>query len=98
MKRKVSYEEIEKDIADLNRTLKTVEKKPSVEKALNNLIKNVKFQARELRKKEEELKKSNEFNQLLIENVPAAIWMADKEGKCCLINKEFTRQAVIKLN
>jgi PAS domain S-box-containing protein len=45
----------------------------------------------ELRKHEAELKESNKFNQMIVENVPSLIWMADKEGKCSLINKEFTR-------
>ena len=38
-----------------------------------------------------ELAESDKFNQTLIENLPAAIWMADEEGRCCLVNKEFTR-------
>ena len=45
----------------------------------------------EMREREEELKESNEFNQLLIENLPVVIWMSDEEGKCCLANKELTR-------
>jgi len=46
MKIKVSYEEIEKDIADLNGALKTLKKSASVEKVLNNIIANVRFQGR----------------------------------------------------
>jgi PAS domain S-box-containing protein len=91
MKREISYEEIEKDLAELNKALKTIKKKATVEKALNNIIKNVKFQATKLQKREAELKESNELNRLLVENLPVAIWMGDEEGKCCLVNKEFTR-------
>jgi PAS domain S-box-containing protein len=103
MKREISYEEIERDVADFKKVIKSMKEsrkqiiktmevnESKIEKGLSNLIENVEFQATELRKKEEELKRSNEFNRLLIENVPAMVWMADKEGKCCLINKEFTR-------
>jgi PAS domain S-box-containing protein len=45
----------------------------------------------EKRKQEAKLKKSNELNRLLIENLPVAIWMCDKSGRCNFINKEFTR-------
>jgi hypothetical protein len=47
MKREVFYEEIERDIADLNEAMKTVKKDAKVEKALNNLLENVKFQTNE---------------------------------------------------
>ena len=45
----------------------------------------------EKRKQGAKLKKSNEFNRLLIENLPVAIWMCDKSGRCNFINKEYTR-------
>ena len=45
----------------------------------------------EFRKREEELEAARKFNQSLIENLPAAIWMSDEVGRCCLINDEFTR-------
>jgi PAS domain S-box-containing protein len=45
----------------------------------------------ELRKREAEFEEAKKFNQSLIENLPAAIWMSNESGKCCLVNKEFTR-------
>jgi hypothetical protein len=39
MKRETSYEEIKKDLAELNKVLKTVKKKAPVEKTINNIIK-----------------------------------------------------------
>jgi PAS domain S-box len=45
----------------------------------------------ELRNREEELKASDEFNRLLVENLPVGIWMADEDGRCRLANKELTR-------
>jgi PAS domain S-box-containing protein len=88
LEREISYKEIEKDLADLDKALKTI---TAVEKSINNIIQNVNFQATKLQKREAELEESNEFNRLLVENLPAAIWMGDEEGKCRLVNKEFTR-------
>jgi PAS domain S-box-containing protein len=68
MKKKISFEEIEKDLAELNKTLKTIKKKAPVEKALNNIIENVKFQARELHRREQLFK---------IMSSPASIMDAD---------------------
>jgi PAS domain S-box-containing protein len=41
----------------------------------------------ELKKREKELEESNEFNQLLIENLPVGIWMSDEDGRCSFINE-----------
>ena len=45
----------------------------------------------EFKKRELELKESNEFNRLLIENIPATIVMFDKENKISWVNKEFIK-------
>jgi PAS domain-containing protein len=45
----------------------------------------------ELRQREEALKETNEFNQVLIDNLLAIVWMCDEEGRCCLVNKESAR-------
>ena len=42
-------------------------------------------------KRAEELEEKNRFNQILIENVPAAIMVSDEDGRYTMINKEFTR-------
>jgi len=47
----------------------------------------------ELRRYEEKLKKTNEFNQLLLENTPASIWILDKDGICTYVNSEFVRES-----
>jgi PAS domain S-box-containing protein len=38
-----------------------------------------------------ELEESNKLNQTLMDNLPVAMWMADEVGRCCSVNKEFTR-------
>jgi PAS domain S-box-containing protein len=81
MKRKISYEEIEKDLAELNKALKTIKKKAAVEKALSNIIENVKFQATELRKREEELKKSQEYTRSLFYSIPNPTSILDLDGR-----------------
>jgi methyl-accepting chemotaxis protein len=38
-----------------------------------------------------ELEESNKLNQTLMDNLPVAMWMANEVGRCCSVNKEFTR-------
>jgi PAS domain S-box len=45
----------------------------------------------ELQKRETELKESNEFNRLLVENLPATIVIFDEESRISSVNKEFVR-------
>ena len=45
----------------------------------------------ELQKRETELKESNEFNRLLVENLPATIVIFDEESRISFVNKEFVR-------
>jgi PAS domain S-box-containing protein len=81
MKRESSYEEIEKDIADLNGALKTIKKDARVEEAINNIIENVRFQAAELRRREEELKKSQDYTTNLVRSTPNPTSVMTSEGK-----------------
>jgi len=39
-----------------------------------------------------EIKKANEFNEALLENMPVGLTVFDKTGKCTYINKEVTNQ------
>jgi PAS domain S-box-containing protein len=87
MKREISYEEIEKDLAELNKALKTVKKKAPVEKALNNIIENVKFQATELRKREEEL----EFLRQAVSSASDMFYTFDSNAVTTYINPTFTK-------
>lgn len=73
MKRKVSYEEVERDITELKRTMKTCEKNPAVEKALNNIIENVKFQTAELRN-------MHAYVLDILAAMPDALCVIDKKG------------------
>jgi PAS domain S-box-containing protein len=86
MKRKVSYEEIEKDIADLNGALKTIRKDAGVEKAINNIIKNVRFQATELKKKEEELKNTEAYMDAVVNCMSDLLIVVDRDLKWNLTN------------
>jgi PAS domain S-box-containing protein len=70
MKREISYEEIERDLAELKKALKTIKKKAPVEKAINNIIENVKFQARELHRREQ-----------LFKIMPAPASIMDVDGR-----------------
>jgi nitrogen fixation/metabolism regulation signal transduction histidine kinase len=93
MKREISYEEIEKDLADFKKVLesmregrrqiiKTMEASESkIEKALDNLIENIEFQATELRRREEELADSYKFTNALLDNIPAPFLLVDENGK-----------------
>jgi PAS domain S-box-containing protein len=81
MKSKISYEEIEKDIADLNGALKTLKKSASVEKVLNNIIANVRFQIDELRSREEELEKSRAYFQRFFNASPTPLTLIGLDGK-----------------
>ena len=81
MKSKISYEEIEKDIADLNGALKTLKKSASVEKVLNNIIANVRFQTDELRSREEELEKSRTYFQRFFNASPTPLTLIGLDGK-----------------
>jgi nitrogen fixation/metabolism regulation signal transduction histidine kinase len=81
MKREISYGEIEKDLAELNKALKTVKKNATVEKALNNLIEDVKSQTNELQKHEEELKNEKAFSEFIIESSQLPIVVTDKDWK-----------------
>jgi PAS domain S-box-containing protein len=87
MKREISYKEIEKDLAELNKALKTIKKKAEVEKAINNIIENVRFQATELRKKEEELEKEREFSKSILDSAPGIYVLVDKKGRWLDMNK-----------
>jgi chromosome segregation ATPase len=54
--KKISYEEIEKDLAEFNKVLKSMEESHvQLKKGLKSIAENVEFQATELQKREEEL-------------------------------------------
>ena len=80
MKRKSSYTEIEKDLAEFDKALKTIGKKADVEKALNNIIENVRFQAAELRKREEELERSRIYFQNFFISSPVSLSLIGLDG------------------
>ena len=71
-------------------TKSLIEEFSSVSKGMNMMIDDLQDKIGEIRRSEVELKESNEFNQTLIENLLVAIWMCDEEGRCNLVNKEFT--------
>jgi PAS domain S-box-containing protein len=89
MKRKISNEEIEKDLAVLREALKTVKKSTSVEKALNNIIEHVKVQEDEFRKPEEELKQAKFFTNLIIDSSTLPIIITDRNWKWIKVNPAF---------
>jgi PAS domain S-box-containing protein len=89
MKREISYEEIEKDIADLNGALKTIEKKAEVEKAINNIIGNVRFQTTELQKREAEIEETKNYLHETLEGLATPIWLLNKEGGVTYVNPIF---------
>ena len=49
MKREKSYKELENDLAEFKKTLKTITKSVPVEKVVNDLIEDVRFQAAKVR-------------------------------------------------
>jgi rsbT co-antagonist protein RsbR len=87
MKRNISYEEIERDIADLNEAMKTVKKDAKVEKALNNLLENVKFQTNELKKREEEIRRLG----TIVENSGTPAILLDPESRWKYVNPIFEK-------
>jgi methyl-accepting chemotaxis protein len=63
MKKEILYREIEKDLAELDKVLKIAKKEAGVEKAINNVKENMKFQAAQLG---EYKKREEEFGQIVI--------------------------------
>jgi len=60
-------------------------------RSFNTMTAKLKSSYAKLEQKIVELENSNKFNQTLIENIPASVWMSDENGKCIFINKEYTR-------
>jgi PAS domain S-box-containing protein len=81
MKREVSYKKIEKDLAQLNKALKTVKKNATVEKAIKNITENVNFQANELQNREKELEESRTYFQNFFNASPVALTLIGLDGK-----------------
>jgi len=87
MKKGISYEEIEEDLAELKRALEKIEKDDSVDKALNNLIENVKSQAAELQKRTKEL----EGLSAIVDNAGIPLVLSDLSGKWEYVNPMFEK-------
>jgi len=93
MERKISSEEIEEDLAELVGALKTLKKSASVEKVLNNIIANVRFQTDELQKREEELEKSRTYFQRFFNASPTPLALIGLDGKRMDCNPAMERLA-----
>jgi PAS domain S-box-containing protein len=87
MKRENSYGKIEKDLAELNEILKTLRKDTGVEKAINRIMENLKFQAAELKKREEEIRQLN----ALVENSGTPAILLDSESRWKYVNPIFEK-------
>ena len=86
MERKISSEEIEEDLAELVGALKTVKKDISVEKVLSNIIEDMRFQASELRKREQELTAAEKYFKNFFMALLNPIFLVDANGVNLNIN------------